>query len=128
MCSGCRFGLFLRYGYWILTVWYLLGWFFFCVYYNKTLFIFFIANFDIFTFISLSDIVNISELTVILNIFCQCDIIHNMIITLALKVSAYIITTIGLASILMILSVSTFKVAVALYFLLSMEPSLYQQI
>lgn len=51
MCSGCKFCLFLRYGYWILTVWYLLGWFFFCVYYNKTLFIFFIANFDIFTFL-----------------------------------------------------------------------------
>ena len=70
---------------------------------------------DIFTLISLSNFVNINKLILILKISGWCDVTDKT--TSVLKVLTYIttsITTIGLAVILLIMSVSTFTIAVIL--------------
>jgi hypothetical protein len=71
---------------------------------------------DIFTLISLSNFVNINKLILILKISGWCDVTDKST-TSVLKVLTYIttsITTIGLAVILLIMSVSTFTIAVIL--------------
>ena len=71
---------------------------------------------DIFTLISLSNFVNINKLILILKISGWCDVTDKST-TSVLKVLTYIttsITTIGLAVILLIMSVSTFTIAVML--------------
>ena len=71
---------------------------------------------DIFTLISLSNFVNINKLILILKISGWCDVTDKTT-TSVLKVLTYIttsITTIGLAVILLIMSVSTFTIAVIL--------------
>ena len=84
----------------------------------------FIGKLAIFPLISTSDIFSINELTLILNIIGQCDVKHIMTfpiktITLVVKVSTYIITSMAphptiLTAILVVMSVSTFKLDIIL--------------
>ena len=69
----------------------------------------FVAKFNIFPFISFSDIVSISELTLILTIIDKCDVEHIMTLPIKNKnISYYGFDMVGLAVILVIMSVSTF--------------------
>lgn len=89
-----------------------------------------ISNFKIFPLIASSEIVNINELTPILKIIGHFEIKHittlqikNKRITSVLKSQTNIITNIadspiGLALILVVMSVSTIKPAVTLYLIL----------
>ena len=53
----------------------------------------FVAKFNIFPFISFSDIVSISELTLILTIIDKCDVEHIMTLPIKIKISVIMVST-----------------------------------
>ena len=53
----------------------------------------FVAKFNIFPFISFSDIVSINELTLILTIIDKCDVEHIMTLPIEIKMSVIMVST-----------------------------------